>query len=57
MHAFHVPRHVHLLLGLVDAIGTLELGLLAALPLLMVAQRTFQLINPTANRAIEPGTI
>lgn len=36
MHPFHVSRHVHLLLGLVNAIGTLELRLFATFPLLMI---------------------
>lgn len=36
MHSLHMPRNVHLLLRSVDTVRTLELGLLAALPLLMV---------------------
>lgn len=37
VHAFHVSADVHFLLGAVHAIRTLELGLFAALPLLMVS--------------------
>lgn len=48
-----MPRDVHLLLRSVDAMGTLELGLLAALPLLMVPQAALQLVNPAASRTIE----
>lgn len=44
---------MHLLLRLVDAMGTLKLGLLAALPLLMVPQATLQLVDPAAGRAVE----
>lgn len=44
---------MHLLLRLVDAMGTLKLGLLAALPLLMIPQTTLQLVDPAAGRAVE----
>lgn len=37
MHALHVSRDVHFLFGAVDAVRATELGLLTALPLLMVA--------------------
>lgn len=57
VHPLHVSRHVHLLLRLVNAVGTLELGLLAALPLLMVSQRALQLIDPSADGAVEATTV
>lgn len=53
MHSLHMPCDVHLLLRPVDAMGTLELGLLAALPLLMVPQAALQLVNSAAGRTIE----
>lgn len=53
MHSLHMPRDVHLLLRSVDAMGTLELGLLTALPLLMVPQAALQLVNSAAGRTIE----
>lgn len=53
MHSLHMSRDVHLLLRSVDAMGTLELGLLTALPLLMVPQAALQLVNPAAGRTIE----
>lgn len=53
VHSLHMPRDMHLLLRLVDAMGTLKLGLLAALPLLMVPQATLQLVDPAAGRTIE----
>ena len=46
--ALDVPRHVHLLLGPVGAVWTLELRLLAALPLAMVAQTALQLVDAAA---------
>lgn len=53
VHTFDVPGHVHLLLGSVVAVRTLELRLLAALPLLMVTQRTFQLVVASAVRTLD----
>jgi len=53
VHSLHMPRDMHLLLRLVDAMGTLKLGLLAALPFLMVSQATLQLVDPAAGRAVE----
>ena len=53
VHSLHMPRDMHLLLRFVDAMGTLKLGLLAALPLLMISQATLQLVDPTAGRAVE----
>ena len=53
MHALHVPRYVHLLLGPVDAVGALKLRLLAALPLLMVPQAALQLVDAAAGGAAE----
>lgn len=38
VHAFHMATNVHLLLGTIYTVRALELRLLAALPLLMVAQ-------------------
>lgn len=53
MHSLHMPRDVHLLLRSVDTMGTLELGLLATFPLLMIPQAALQLVNPAAGRTIE----
>lgn len=53
MHPLHVSGHVHLLLGLVYAIGALELGLFTALPFLMIPERTFQLVGASAIAAYE----
>lgn len=55
VHALHVARDVHLLLGAVDAVGALELRLLAALPLLVVAQRGLELVDAAAVGAGEGG--
>lgn len=46
---------MHLLLGAVYAVRALELGLLAALPLLVVAQRGLELVDAAAIRAGEAG--
>lgn len=53
VHPLHVPPHVHLLLGLVRTVGTVELRFFAALPLLMVPQRAPQLVKPAALRTSE----
>ena len=53
VHALHVAGDVHLLLGPVDAVRTLELRLLAALPLLVVAQAALEFVNASAGRAVE----
>lgn len=53
VHPFHMPRDVHLLLRPVHTVRALELGLLPALPLLMISQATLQLVHPSARRTIE----
>ncbi len=45
-----VSAHVHLLLGLVGTVRTVELGLFAALPLDVVSQGTAKLIETAAFR-------
>lgn len=55
VHSLHVTSDVHLLLGAVDAVGALELRLLATLPLLVVAQRRLELVQAAAVRTREPG--
>lgn len=55
VHALHVARDVHLLLGAVHAVGALELRFLAALPLLVVAQRRLELVEAAAVGAAEAG--
>lgn len=37
VHSFHMPCDVHLLLCSIDTMGTLELGLFATFPFLMVS--------------------
>lgn len=53
VHPFHMPRDVHLLLRPINTVRALELGLLPALPLLMISQATLQLVHPSARRTIE----
>lgn len=53
MHAFNMPRDVHLLLGAVVAVRALELRLLAALPLLMIPQGALQLVVAPAVRTFD----
>lgn len=55
VHPLHVARDVHLLLGAVHAVRALELRLLAALPLLVVAQRRLELVDAAAVGAAEAG--
>lgn len=56
MHPFHVSSHVHLLLGLVDAIGAFKLRFFTTFPLLVVPEGTLQLIRSTAISANKTST-
>jgi hypothetical protein len=54
VHPLHVAADVHLLLGPVHTVRALELRILAALPLLVVAQRRLQLVRPATVGTGEP---
>lgn len=59
VHSLHVPANVHLLFSTVHTVRALELGFLATLPLLMIAQWRLELVHTTTVRTREshPGTV
>lgn len=48
VNSLYMPNHVYLLLRTIGTIETLEPSLLSAFPLLVVAQRTSQLVQSSA---------